>query len=340
MKKKLLWFLAIVAIGFGVYKFFFAEKREINVLVFSKTESFRHQSIGIGKKAIIELGQQKGFSVDTTEDSNIFKEKNLQNYNVVIFLHTTGNILNDAQQLEFNRFIQAGGGFVGIHAAADTEYEWPWYGQLVGAYFNGHPNEPNVREAEIAVLNKEHPATAHLPDRWKRSDEWYNYKSINPAIQVLMNLDESTYEGGTNGEKHPIAWHHEFDGGRSFYTGLGHTDESFEDPLFIEHLWGGIDYAAGPGKPVDYNQSTVAPEENRFQKVVLESGLSEPMELEILPDNRLLYIQRSGEVRLHDPATAETKTITNINVHKEHEDGLLGMALDPVVIFKIRIERH
>ncbi len=218
-------------------------------LVFSKTAGFRHESIPDGIAAIRQLGQQHGFEVDATEDAALFTKEYLSKYKVVIFLSTTMDVLDDAQQAVFEQYIHSGGGFVGIHAAADTEYEWPWYGKLVGGYFNGHPNNPNVRKAVIQVKDKNHPACKGLPERWERNDEWYNYKDLNPNIHVLCNLDESTYEGGTNGPSHPIAWYHEYDGGRAFYTGSGHTSESFAEPLFMQHLWGGIQYAAGSDKP-------------------------------------------------------------------------------------------
>ena len=131
---------------------------------------------------------------------------------------------------------------MGIHAASDTEYDWPWYGRMVGAYFDSHPNNPNVRTATLEVVNPNHPATSHLDDRWERSDEWYNFREINPDIEVLINLDEDSYEGGTNGEFHPIAWFHEYEGGRVFYTGGGHTSSSFDEPDFQQHLLGGIEY--------------------------------------------------------------------------------------------------
>ena len=131
---------------------------------------------------------------------------------------------------------------MGVHAAADTEYEWPWYGKLVGAYFKSHPKQ---QKAKIEVVDRNHASTSHLEKTWMHFDEWYNYKDINPDIKVIMKLDESSYEGGENGEDHPIAWYHEFDGGRSFYTGLGHTDESYDDPLFRAHLLGGIKYCLG-----------------------------------------------------------------------------------------------
>ena len=329
MKRFLIILLALGLLGFLAYKFFFAKERFISVLVFTKTESFVHESIDAGKVAIMKLGEKHGFAVDTTSDASLFKEKTLQKYNVVVFLNTTGNVLNDAQQLEFNRFIQAGGGYMGVHAAADTEYDWPWYGELVGAYFDSHPNDPNVREAVVQVVDPEHISTKHLPAEWKRNDEWYNYKSIRPDIQVVLNLDESSYEGGTNGENHPIAWYHDFDGGRSFYTGLGHTIEAYDEPDFLEHLWGGINYAAGEGVPVDYNRSTVAPEENRFQKIVLDDNLEEPMELEMLPNGKIIFIERRGTVKIFDPKLDSSTVILRKEVFSDLEDGLLGMALDP-----------
>lgn len=220
------------------------DKPAFQVLVFSKTSGYRHESIPAGIAAVQKLGQDNNFAVSATEDASFFTKDKLENYQAVIFLNTTMDVLNDAQQGNFENYIRSGGGFVGIHAAADTEYEWDWYGKLVGAYFDGHPNNPNVREAIVQVKDKNHPSTKGLPDNWKRRDEWYNYKEINPDIHILCNLDESSYEGGTNGENHPIAWYHTFDGGRAFYTGGGHTSESFSEPHFLKHLLGGIKYAA------------------------------------------------------------------------------------------------
>lgn len=329
MKKAFKILLVLLALAVAAYFYFTRDTREIKVLVFSKTASYRHESIAAGKQAILAMGKKHGFSVDTTENSEWFTEKVLKNYNVIIFLSTTGEVLNDAQQLEMNRWVQAGGGFVGIHAAADTEYSWPWYGELVGAYFNGHPNDPNVRDASVQVLDSTHISTKHLPSIWKRTDEWYNYKDIQPDLNVLLNLDEKSYEGGTNGEKHPIAWYRDFDGGRSWYTGLGHTNECFSDEDFLQMLWGGIQYAAGPGTPVNYNHSRVAPEENRFQKVVLDFNLNEPMELDILPNEDVLFIERRGGIKLHKKGAPEAKLVTTFPVFSELEDGLLGLAIDP-----------
>lgn len=327
--KKIILVLVILGIGYAIYSFFFSQSREVRILVFSKTESFRHESIPDGKRALQDLARSEGWTIDTTENASVFEETQLQNYNVIVFLSTTGDVLDDAQQLELNRWIQAGGGFVGIHAAADTEYDWPWYNELVGAWFDSHPNNPNVREAQIVRLDSTHASTSHLPDRWTKMDEWYNYKSIQPGLNVVLNLDESTYEGGTNGPNHPIAWYRDFDGGRSFYTGLGHTSETFEDPLFLEHLKGGIDWAAGPGQPVDYNNANVAPEENRFRKVVLDFNLNEPMELDLLPNGDILFVERHGALKLFKSGAEKSETVATLEVFSELEDGLLGIAVDP-----------
>ncbi len=211
------------------------------ILVFTKTAEFRHSSIAKGVATLTTLGQTNNFEVVQTENAADFNTGNLQQYKTVVFLSTTGDVLNNVQQAEFEGYIRAGGSFMGIHAASDTEYDWPWYGQLVGAYFNGHPE---IQQASVNVVNS-HPSTSQLPNPWNRTDEWYNFRNINPNINVLLNLDESSYDGGTNGNNHPHAWYHTFDGGRSFYTGGGHADANFDEPDFRAHLLGGILYCLG-----------------------------------------------------------------------------------------------
>ncbi len=207
------------------------------MLLFSKTSGFRHGSIGKGLETMEALGLTVNVESTATEDAQIFNASDLSEFDLVVFLNTTGNILNDEQQEAFESFIQSGGSFMGVHSATDTEYDWAWYGDLVGAYFDGHPNR---QDAVIEVLTTAHPATMGLGATWNRFDEWYNFRDINPSINPLLNLDEDSYQGGTNGENHPISWYHEFDGGRSFYTGMGHTEASYDEPQFQEHLLGGI----------------------------------------------------------------------------------------------------
>ncbi|WP_248958690.1 ThuA domain-containing protein [Sphaerisporangium perillae] len=213
------------------------------VLVFSKTAGFRHDSIPTGIQAIRDLGAANNFTVTATEDANAFTAAGLAQYKAVVFLSTTGDVLNDAQQTAFASYVNGGGGYVGIHAAADTEYDWPYYGQLVGAWFKSHPA---IQQATVKNEDRTHPATSGLAATWTRTDEWYNYRT-NPrsTVHVLQSMDESSYTGGEMSGDHPITWCHPQASGRSFYTGLGHTIESFAEPSYRALLLGGIRYAAG-----------------------------------------------------------------------------------------------
>ncbi|WP_217606981.1 ThuA domain-containing protein [Chitinophaga sp. GbtcB8] len=219
-------------------------KPKPKLLVFAKTAGFRHDCIPVGKLAMIKLGEENGFAVDTTEDASVFTPDNLKQYAAILFLCTTGNVLDDAQQAAMEGYIRGGGGFMGIHAATDTEYDWPWYNKLVGAWFLSHPKQ---QEATLLVVDKNNAATKHLPEKWIRKDEWYNFKDINPDTHVLIKIDETSYEGGKNGDNHPMCWYHDFDGGRAFYTEMGHTKESYADPLYLQHVLGGLQYAMGTG---------------------------------------------------------------------------------------------
>lgn len=334
MKQRLLIMMVLGVLVLGCQQ---GKDREKRVLVFSKTEGYRHASIATGKQAIMDMGLKEGFAVDTTEDAGLFTEDNLSQYSAIVFLNTTMDVLDYQQQSIFERYIQAGGGFVGIHAAADTEYKWPWYGKLVGAYFESHPNNPNVRQATCNVIDHNHIATDSLSDSFIKTDEFYNYKNINPDLNVLITIDETTYEGGTNGDFHPITWYHEFDGGRAFYTGFGHTDETFAEPEFQQILSGGIAYAIGENKPLDYSLARYQPmpDDNRFKKVVLDYNLYEPLELEVLPDGNVLFVERRGNLKMYKHELDSTIVVHKFDVYiglgrnGRHEDGLLGMALDP-----------
>ncbi len=296
---------------------------EFNALVFSKTAAFRHDSIPAGIAAIEHLGEDHGFTVDATEDATAFTTENLANYDVVIWLSTTGDVLNAEQQAAFETYIQNGGGYAGIHAASDTEYDWAWYGDLVGAYFQGHP--PGTPDATVVVEDPAHPSTADLPARWDRTDEWYSFQS-NPRgdVHVLASLDESTYDAGGNamGDDHPIAWCQYYDGGRSWYTGGGHTDASFEEPEFLEHILEGIRTAAGV-VPADCGASL----DEGFAKVTLDDATQNPMDLAPAPDGGTFYIERDGRVQVIG-ADGGTTTAGTLDVTTVQEFGLLGIELD------------
>jgi cytochrome c len=316
-----------------------------NVLVFSKTVGFRHDSIPTGIAAIQQLGTQNDFEVDATEDSAQFTDANLAQYDAVVFLSTTSDVLNDEQQAAFERYIQAGGGYVGIHAAADTEYTWPWYGEMIGGYFRNHP--PGTPTASVDIADPDEPSTETVPARWTRTDEWYNYQTfVNPVVNgggndysprnsgvhVLATVDESTYDeqdGNTTDDDHPIAWCTDFDGGRAWYTGMGHTQGSFSEPDFLEHILGGIQTAAQAedadcGEP---RQSTPSPVD--FEKITLDDDTENPFELDIAPDGRVFYIERNGEVNIWKPETEQTVVAGNIPVYTGEENGLMGLQLAP-----------
>lgn len=298
------------------------------ILVFSKTEGYRHESIPAGVTALRKLCKDNDIAMDSSEDAADFNEKNLKRYAAVVFLNTTGDVLNPIQETDFERYIQAGGGYVGVHSATDTEYGWHWYGGLAGAYFTSHPKQ---QDATLRVNSHDHPATKHLPDEWKRFDEWYNFKEMNPQVNVLLSIDEGSYQGGANGDKHPMAWYHEYDGGRAFYTGLGHTRESYSDPMFLQHLLGGLQYAIGKKKRLNYSalRTPEQPDPTRFVKTVLASDLTEPMQLGMFPDGKVIFIERRGNIKLYDPKTGLTSVAYKLPVYSEEEDGLMGMAIDP-----------
>ena len=304
-----------------------ADKPE-RVLIFSKTVEFRHSSIEPGTKAVVAMLESKQIQVDTTENAAYFTEDSLKRYSAVIFLNTSGDVLTHAQQADFERYIQAGGGFVGIHAATDTEYDWPWYNGLVGAYFNGHPA---IQEATLQRVAHDDSCCTHLADTWTISEEWYNFKSIHPTIEVLMEIDEDSYEGGTHGGKaHPIVWKHAYDGGRSFYTALGHKEETYADPLFMQQVFAGVEFAIGSNS-LDYSNATTprVPEENRFTKQVLDFNLDEPMEMDELVDRGIIYVERRGAIKIYEYETEQVKVLDSIDVFYKNEDGLLGLAVDP-----------
>ncbi|MGH3761989.1 ThuA domain-containing protein [Actinophytocola sp.] len=309
-----------------------AQPEDPTVLVFSKTAGFRHDSIPAGISAIQALGAEHGFAVEATEDAGAFTAENLARYSAVVWLSTTGDVLNAEQQAAFESYISAGGGYAGVHAAADTEYDWPWYGQLVGAYFQSHPA---IQQATVNVETHEHPATGELPANWTRTDEWYNYRT-NPrsSVQVLASLDESTYDpGGDAMGDHPIMWCHPQGEGRSWYTGGGHTIESYGEPEFRTHLAGGIRYAAGL-EAADCTPNTGPddpPVDADFDQITLAKGepsTGEPIALAVLPDRKVIHTSRDGRVWLTTPE-ATTTLAGQIPVYNHDEDGLQGVAIDP-----------
>jgi len=243
--------LLVLAFFIGISNLCLASvKTKPKVLIFCKTAGYHHGSIAAGIVAIQKLGAENNFDVDTTTDANKFNTSNLKQYATIIFLSTTGKVFTTTEQENaLKKYIESGGGYVGIHAATDCEYNWQWYGNLSGAYFKGHP--AGTPQATLDIVDSTFIATKHLPKHWTRNDEWYHFKYLANNLHVLIKLDENSFtypaqsENLKMGANHPMAWYHEFDGGRAFYTALGHTDESFSDPLYLQHILGGIEYAMG-----------------------------------------------------------------------------------------------
>ena len=222
-------------------------QEKIRVLAFSQVEPgiYHHLSNLNGIALIEQLGIERGWEVDVTHNAGSFNKTRLSQYDVVAFINSTGNILNELQQEAFEGFIRAGGGYVGTHSAADTEHTWPWYGEMIGGYFKSHPEVDQV--AMTIKENADHPANNQMGETGAVLEEWYSYTANvrgKEGFTVLMSIDENTYEGGEMGDDHPIAWAHEFDGGRAFYTGLGHHFQPGH-PFLSQQLIGGIEWAAG-----------------------------------------------------------------------------------------------
>ncbi|MBC7629601.1 ThuA domain-containing protein [Ferruginibacter sp.] len=336
---KNLLLITVVLLTFSCSK----KEGKAKILVFSKTAGYHHESIAEGNVAIEKLGSLNNFDVDTTTDAAMFTEDTLKKYAAVVFLSTTGDVLNYLQEAAFERYIQAGGGYMGIHAAADCEYDWGWYGRLVGGYFLSHPgiNDtfPNIQPGILNVVDKENIATKFLPAEWKRTDEFYSFKKLSKDTKILLKIDEKSYHGGANGDNHPMAWYHAYDGGRAFYTALGHTKESFSEDNYLKHILGGIQYAIGDNKALDYSKAKtqLPPEDNRFTKTQLSQGdLYEPTEMTVLPNLDILVIQRRGEIMLYKQDTKKVKQVGFLNVYFKTsvpgvnaEEGMLGLSKDP-----------
>lgn len=324
-------FLIVIIISFAVAcRNVNNNGKEKRVLVYSKTLDFRHTTIEDGIKMLQKIGKEGKLQVTATEDASVFTDDSLKQFDAVIFLSATGEILDHAQQTALKQYMEAGGGFMGIHAASGAEYHWPWYRKLIGAYFKSHPD---VQKAKLIVhKDKLFPITDSLPNPWIRTDEWYNWDSIPENVHVLISIDEDSYQGGEHGKNHPLVWYHDFDGGRSFYMELGHTAESYTEPNFVELVREGLQYVMGE-KALDYSRvkTLPVPGEQDFKKEILVSNASvqEPMGMSISSEGKIFYIERRGNVRLYDPKTKSVSIIGTVPVYSEHEDGLLGIALAP-----------
>lgn len=297
-----------------------------SVLVFSKTTMYRHASITNGVAAIRKLGAENGFTVEATEDSSAFTAENLKRFQAVVFLSTSGDILYEAQQTAFRSYLTNGGGLAGVHAAVAgkvaTEGTWPWYVEQFCTEFDNHKA---IEQATVRIEDRTNASTAHLPARWSRTDEWYNFTaSTRGKVHVLAALDEESFHGGTMGGDHPVAWCRKVGKGRLWYTALGHTEASYTELHFLQHLLGGIQIAAGV-KSADFTPN----EDPRFTKTVLDRSARDPMEIAVAKDGRVFYVERLGVVKLCQPETQTAQVVGKLPVFETLDNGLLGITLDP-----------
>ena len=300
------------------------------VLVFTKNTYSTHESIPAGIKAISNLGIQNNFIVDTTSDAAYFNDDSLRNYAAVVFLNTSDNksaLLNQYEEAAFERFIQSGGGYAGIHAGSDAEYDWTWYGKLVGAIIKEDSSEK--QETVLHVQDTSTNLTKGLSLEWNVTEAWNKFSGLNSDVHILITANDNQ----------PVSWYHDYDGGRAWYTTLGHDEEVYNDPNYLKHVLGGIQYAIGNNKK-DYSKAKtdVPPDESHFTKTALSTGeFFEPVEMTVLPNLDVLIVQRRGEILLYKNETKQISQAGFLDVYFKvlkaervnAEEGLLGICKDP-----------
>lgn len=298
-------------------------QKENKILVFYKNKK-NQEAVGEAVNLLALYVVKNGIEVDTTTNATYFNEDSLKKYATVVFLNTSQDVLDTRQQNEFERFVQAGGGFVGIHADKCTKYQWPWYNDMIGAEIvEQSEQQPNPSIIYLRTTDVEKPFSGEIPKSWNESDDLYKIDSYSPDIKVLIETKE----------KMPVSWYREYDGGYLFYTSAGGTIESFKSEPFLKHIFAGIKYTMDKAA-LDYTKvhTERVPEDNRFLPIVLDTYLNEPIEMEVMKDGRVLFIERNGKVKLYNPAEKQTKVLADLDVHTtgNYEDGLLGLALDPL----------
>jgi len=326
--KRFVFLLVILSVWLFISECTFNSKPK-KILVFCLTKGWHHASIPKGLDFFQKLGKSKKIEVDTTSNPRRFQDHFLKDYDAVIFLNTTGDVLNRSQEVAFERYIQAGGSYLGIHSACDTEYEWPWYGKLVGAYFQNHPE---IQKASLFIPDTtQDEMLKDIPKQFSIEDEWYNFipESISESTKKIQFLDEKSYEGGKHPTGHPITWYHEFDGGKAFYTGLGHKDGTYDNPVFIKLISNALDWSLDHGT-LDYGNAKTAsiPDEDRFTQTVLAGNLDEPMEMAIDPKGNVWVVGRKGNIWYWDNENQSFNEKHMMDVWTKYEDGLLGIVLD------------
>jgi type 1 glutamine amidotransferase len=315
-----------------------AQAIQFKVLVFTKAAAEKHASTNAGVNALRALGQTNRFIVEVTDDARKFDASHLKQFRAVVFLNTSGDVLDAAQQAAFEAYFHDGGGFVGIHSAIETEPGWQFFTDLLGARAS---SEASLQSGTVKVADGVHDASKDLPEYWTRTDTWYNFASnVRGFSHVLATVVEDPFNpqpsgltldgiaGGTMGADHPVAWCKDWKGGRAFYTAGGHNPTSFSEPAFRSHLAGAVRWAAGVSDPVYSDCGATVLANYQQTKISAPPNLNEPIGFDVFPDGRVIQTARGGQLRLHDPSQGTEIILANIPVYTNSEDGLYGPAID------------
>ncbi|MFC4855427.1 ThuA domain-containing protein [Actinophytocola glycyrrhizae] len=308
------------------------EHGEAHVLIFTKTTQFRHtEAIEQGVPVLTQTFADAGITSEHTEDSSVFNDTDLAHFDALVMFQASGDPWNAEEKAALERYMQAGGGIVAIHNATDMRGNYTWWDTMIGALMPGHAatgSSPGL-PGTVRVEDRTHPSTKHLPQRWDRADEWYNFSAnVRGEAHVLATMDESTYDPGSNGMgyDHPISWCKPYDGGRAWMTGMGHFGAHYtQEPALVQHILGGVKYAAG----IEAGDcgGTVW---DQFERVPLDQNTSAPYAIDVAPDGRVFFTELvRGQIRVYDPEARTTSTAITIPVYSGGEDGLLGITLDP-----------
>jgi type 1 glutamine amidotransferase len=295
---------------------------EYRVFVF--TGGAANQDVKDAVKSIRDIGKERGFQVVANGDAEQFTEESLARFRAVVFLNTSGDVLNGDQQAAFEAYFSNGGGFLGIGSAVETEPEWQFLTDILGTRA---VDAVDAQAATVEVADQVHPAGEGLPDYWGWTDAFYNFDAnVRGESHVIATVDENTYSGGSMGFDHPVVWCKDYQGGRSFYSSLGGNQAAFGDADFMGLFTGALEWAAGVGEG-DCGATVWANYEMSF--IARPPNIGEPIEFTVFPDGRVLNTSRTGDVWLHAADGSSSEVIASLDVYSHSEDGLYGGEVDP-----------
>ncbi|MFD7896521.1 ThuA domain-containing protein [Streptomyces sp. NPDC059743] len=307
-----------------------SDEPAFRALLFTRAVGYVHGSIPAGIEMFEEEAAENGFEIVQSADPAVFDDETLKDFDAIVMLQNSGMVWDtDAQRDAMESYVRSGKGVVAIHNTLDmgVEEQFPWWDETINGGVHMPAHSPGVLQGTAKVADRVHPSTKGLPERWERPEEWYNFDR-NPRgdVHVLVTADETTYDpgGSAMGADHPISWCRTTQGGKVWATAMGHDTPAYSEAFFRDHVIGGLKWAAG-NEAGDCGGTVWS----GYEKVTLDDNTADPMELDVAEDDRVLYIQRSGEVKIFDPEAHSTVTAGTLDVYTGGEDGLIGMELDP-----------